>query len=302
VRKEKVFFNSLLVSFLFHLLLFGFLELYFRYITKGLLGKTFERERVFEVIPYEPKELHVARNQNKETRFLGPKNIFHEKESIPEQKPVFNRNMNIPNKIEHIPSQIKEEPIIKKKEEIKPQSETIANKSKEGKDSFEQSLKSNVEDKVKLEREIAKKERGLPGLSKLIPESQDIISKLPKEESINLDSGKVKGGKELIINTKEFKYWSYLQKMKQKIELVWEYPEYARMRGISGQLKINFSIGRDGKIEQVYLVDSSGVKVLDDAALKALRDANPFPPFPDTWDISRLNIEGTFIYQITVVR
>ncbi len=302
MRKEKFFLNSLLISFLFHLLFFVSLELYFRYISKGFLGKAFERERVFEVVPYIPKEFPVTNNQKKETRYLGPKNVFHERESMPEKKPVFDSSVKTPNKIEHIPSQIKEEPIIKKKEEVKSYSEFLAVKPKEEKDSFEVPIKSNVENKGKLEREVTKKEKTFPELNKLIPKTQDIIAKLPKEESINLDSGKVKSGKELIINTKEFKYWSYLQKMKQKIELVWEYPEYARVRGIGGQLKINFSIGRDGKVEQMYLIDSSGVKVLDDAALKALRDASPFPPFPDTWDISRLNIEGTFIYQITVVR
>jgi len=302
VKKEKFFFNCFLISFLLHLLLFGFLELYFRYISKGFLGKDFERERVFEVIPFTPKEFPVVSNQKKETRYLGPRNIFHERESIPEQKPVFNSDVKTPNKIEHIPSQIKEETTIKKNEEIKSLNEPVAVKSKEEKENFELPIKNNVEEKGRLGEEVTKKEKKLPGLNKLIPKLQDIIAKLPKEESINLDSGKVKGGKELIINTKEFKYWSYLQKMKQKIELVWEYPEYARIRGIGGQLKINFSIGRDGKIEQVYLVDSSGVKVLDDAALKALRDASPFSPFPDTWDISRLNIEGTFIYQITVVK
>jgi protein TonB len=264
-----------------------------------------EREKIFEVLPYIPKNLPEITKPKKDTKFLGPKDLGTKREeTLPKERIPQNNQSQTPaialkpmEKIQEHQTQIKD------REKI-PQPISIPEKRYD--DTFKVPItdsKENIvkEDKKTYDKTEAEKQH-MPEINKLIPRSQDILAKLPKEESINLDRGSVKSGKELIVNTKEFKYWAYLQKMKQKIETVWEYPEYARQRGIGGQLKINFSIGKDGKIEKVMLIDSSGLKVLDDAALKALRDASPFPPFPETWDISRLNIEGTFIYHITVIR
>lgn len=308
MKREKLLLNTLFISLLLHLLFFSIVELYTRLILKGILGfQELNKERIFEVVPYVPKNISESAKPKKDTKYLGPKNVVTEKETIPDQKNVLKNQIVNPKNFQEPPKidkRIEHDTI--KQQKIEERQQTIALPPKEDRKTFEVSDMSKKEEQKKIKEET-KPEKNLtnhqlPNISKLIPKSQDIIAKLPKEESINLNSGSVKGGKELIINTKEFKYWSYLQKIKQKIELVWEYPEYARTRGIGGQLRINFSIGKDGKIEQAILINSSGVKVLDDAALKALSDASPFPPFPDTWDISKLNIDGTFIYQITVIR
>ncbi|MCX7770801.1 MAG: energy transducer TonB [Proteobacteria bacterium] len=295
------------MSFLIHIFLFGFIELYNKVFLKKILGLEREKERIFEVLPYTPKYIPELAKPKKEARFLGPKDLGTKKEeTMPKGRDV---EQIVPSPQSASPKseerKSNHEKDLKDNEKI---AHPITVPEKKQEDSFQMPKRDNLNERVvkeenkNIDTRETKKQENVPGISKLIPKSQDIIAKLPKEESINLNSGSVKSGKELIVNTKEFKYWAYLQKMKQKIETVWEYPEYARQRGIGGQLKINFSIGKDGKIEKVSLVDSSGLKVLDDAALKALRDASPFPPFPETWDISRLNIEGTFIYHITVIR
>lgn len=125
---------------------------------------------------------------------------------------------------------------------------------------------------------------------------------MPKEESLDFNrGGRIHGSTTLRIDA-DLKYYSYMDRLKRKVEMLWEYPERARLKSIGGTLHIDFSIGRDGKLERLALVESSGVPMLDDAALKALRDAAPFAPFPATWEMERLNISGTFIYQISVVR
>lgn len=306
MKSDKLLYYTLLVSFLIHVFFFGIIEFYYRVLLKNFFGiKEMEKERIFEVLPYVPKNLPEVVKPKDDAKFLGPKNLGTEKkETIPEERNQ-RKNQYIPPSVATKPIEKREDKhtLVKENEQV---SKPIVVPEKKSDDSFKIPTVENREDVIKEERRMIDKtepkKQEIPGLNKLIPKSQDILAKLPKEESINLNSGSVKSGKELIVNTKEFKYWSYLQKMKQKIEMVWEYPEYARQRGIGGQLKINFSIGKDGKIEKVTLIDSSGLKVLDDAALKALRDASPFPPFPETWDISRLNIEGTFIYHITVIR
>ncbi|MCL4321823.1 MAG: energy transducer TonB [Deltaproteobacteria bacterium] len=100
------------------------------------------------------------------------------------------------------------------------------------------------------------------------------------------------------LNTTTIKYASYLLHVKNKIENVWEYPARAQKRGISGLLVIEFSINRNGSIYRVKILRSSGKKMLDRAAVKAIYDAARYNPFPHYWTIKRLNIIGTFIYRL----
>ena len=67
---------------------------------------------------------------------------------------------------------------------------------------------------------------------------------------------------------------------------------------MEGDLLIEFRIAKDGRLDFIELRRSSGVTVLDDAALTAVKLAQPFPPVPD--DIARrtLSINSTFRYQI----
>jgi protein TonB len=41
------------------------------------------------------------------------------------------------------------------------------------------------------------------------------------------------------------------------------------------------SITPDGGLKEVRILDSSGFKVLDDAAIRIVRQAAPFAPFPE---------------------
>lgn len=101
------------------------------------------------------------------------------------------------------------------------------------------------------------------------------------------------------LNTTTIKYASYLLHVKNKIENVWEYPYRARRQGLSGLLVIKFSINKNGSIHSITILRSSGKKILDRAAVKAIRDAARYNPFPHYWTINRLNIIGTFIYRLS---
>ncbi len=100
------------------------------------------------------------------------------------------------------------------------------------------------------------------------------------------------------LNTTTIKFASYLLHVKEKIENVWEYPIKARKEGLSGHLIIEFSINKNGSIYKVKLLRSSGKKVLDMAAIKAIYNAARYNSFPPYWTIKRLNIIGTFIYYL----
>jgi protein TonB len=75
----------------------------------------------------------------------------------------------------------------------------------------------------------------------------------------------------------------YLNSWRRKIETIGNlnYPQEARRRKIYGNLRLLVSILPDGALKEVELLQSSGHRVLDDAAIRIVRLAAPFAPFPD---------------------
>lgn len=113
-----------------------------------------------------------------------------------------------------------------------------------------------------------------------------VSSQVTTEATVSLDS-------------QERKYVSYLSKIKKKIEPLWVYPEKAQAIGLQGKLALYFSIVRDGRLDRLELVSSSGHALLDEQALNAIRGAAPYYPLPERLHISRLNIHATFEYRIS---
>jgi protein TonB len=89
-----------------------------------------------------------------------------------------------------------------------------------------------------------------------------------------------------------------MRMLKDKIERIWKYPRDAALRRISGDLYIRFSIRRDGSVGDITLVRTSGYHDLDEAALQAVKDGEPYWPLPDDWKEEELSITGHFIYVI----
>lgn len=81
--------------------------------------------------------------------------------------------------------------------------------------------------------------------------------------------------------TKEYKYAQYVDAWRAKVERVGNlnYPEEARRRGIAGNLMLDVAINADGSVERVTVRRSSGKKLLDDAAIRIVELAAPFPAF-----------------------
>ena len=102
--------------------------------------------------------------------------------------------------------------------------------------------------------------------------------------------------KPIPLDTKEAKYVSYFNRIKQQIQLVWVYPIQAVEKKISGQLTLKFEISRDGNLLGVHLTNSSGFNILDIAAIKSVKEAAPYYPFPMTIKKKKLSILATFVY------
>lgn len=74
---------------------------------------------------------------------------------------------------------------------------------------------------------------------------------------------------------------AYKAHIRQKIDAHKHYPKLARRMGEEGRVVVEFSLDASGAVSSVRIKQSSGSARLDEAALQAVRDAAPFPPFPD---------------------
>ncbi|WP_353684328.1 energy transducer TonB [Thermodesulfovibrio sp. 3907-1M] len=124
---------------------------------------------------------------------------------------------------------------------------------------------------------------------------KDVIARLSRKSQKSQELEQSRG---LSFSAKEFNDWGYLERLKEKIERVWQYPPQAAERGIYGDLYIRFTIDKKGKLKAIELLRTSGYRMLDDAAIKALKDAEPFWPLPDDWQKDSLTITGHFIYTL----
>jgi len=121
------------------------------------------------------------------------------------------------------------------------------------------------------------------------PAISQIHSELPletKEATISLD-------------TKDPTYHPYTKVIKEKISNYWIYPLSAQQNFIQGSLLIVFRLDKNGNLIKCNIDRSSGHEILDTQALKAIRLANPFPPFPENITVQLLNINASFTYQLT---
>lgn len=84
-------------------------------------------------------------------------------------------------------------------------------------------------------------------------------------------------------STKEYKYASYMEAWRSKVERVGNlnYPEEARRRGLTGSLILDVALKPNGSVDEITIRKSSGNKILDDAAIRIVNLAAPFAPFPD---------------------
>lgn len=98
-------------------------------------------------------------------------------------------------------------------------------------------------------------------------------------------------------NTQEYEFAAYMRAWVARIERVGNlnYPDEARRKQLHGQLVLTVGLDRAGKIKSIDVIQSSGHKVLDDAAVRITRLAEPFPPLPESKEkVDELYISRTW--------
>lgn len=87
-------------------------------------------------------------------------------------------------------------------------------------------------------------------------------------------------------STREYEYAAYMRSWVSRVERVGNlnYPEEARRRRLTGRVMMTVGVRRDGSIDSIDIVRASGYPILDQAAVRVVRLAEPFQPLPRTAD------------------
>ncbi len=137
--------------------------------------------------------------------------------------------------------------------------------------------------------EIAHLSRELASLQAELDEQTRALNEAPRVRRLNAASARQSADA------------AYLLDWRQRLEAVGNlyYPEASVRYGIFGAVRLLVVIRSDGSLENIEVLSSSGYAVLDESAIKVVRMAAPFSPFPDALRATtdKLEIVRTWHYE-----
>ncbi|TAM37614.1 TonB family protein [bacterium] len=90
---------------------------------------------------------------------------------------------------------------------------------------------------------------------------------------------------------------NYIRVVQAKILKAAYYPQQAKNAGWEGNVRLNLNITANGGLKGIKLAQSSGYKVLDDAAYSIAEKQAPYPPFPPQIDSQELWVDVPISYK-----
>lgn len=146
-------------------------------------------------------------------------------------------------------------------------------------------LSTEAQSPVKVRKdppEIAMPEQPVPEASELVARSMEIARLSAEIQQRQQAYAKMPRHHYITANTREHVTAAYEEAWRMKVERVGNlnYPDEAKRRNLSGLLLLDVAINADGSLHSTRIVRSSGEKLLDDGAIRIVRLAAPFAPFP----------------------
>jgi protein TonB len=123
----------------------------------------------------------------------------------------------------------------------------------------------------------------VPSQLPLLLEKRPDLAMTPNDDGVELRMrGEAKHQLWIAADTRESDVAVYLDSWRRKIERVgtMNFPDAARRQKLSGTPVIEVTIGSDGKLVETVVRRSSGHAEIDEAAMRILKLAAPFDPFP----------------------
>lgn len=257
-------------------------------------------ETSFEIKPA-PENIEVVMLDSEEVQALKEKKRNPDKKNLPKEK-------------------LKEQLVQQEKQlnEEKPQDtrflskfnqrvieETVADASGKFKNSAKNEKKQRGQKNAKAKPRKKSSnftDGNLPTLADLTPkadyaamkgnEGKDLEKGNGEESQTNDYLKDVEKGPQTVLNSREFKYYAYYQRIREKIHYFWEPKIRAKVKKVinSGRsvasardriTKVIIILNDKGMLQNVQVVSPSGISDLDDAAVEAFRAAEPFPNPPN---------------------
>jgi len=111
----------------------------------------------------------------------------------------------------------------------------------------------------------------------------------PPAPALGRPSGSAQGSGAMTVDVTDFPYAWYLAAVQRKITERWE------SRALQGRQPVAvFEIARNGQVSKLAIEKSSGNQYYDQQALRAISEANPFPPLPAEFAEATLRIHIGF--------
>ncbi len=102
------------------------------------------------------------------------------------------------------------------------------------------------------------------------------------------------------LDTKDKRYVTYVEIIKARLLQHWnDYPDEAWANLLEGEVLILFSLNREGQLIGLKALRPSYYKIFNNETMRTIRSAAPFPPFPTSIKVMKLNIKASFVYNLT---
>ncbi len=130
---------------------------------------------------------------------------------------------------------------------------------------------------------IEQPETERPSAARLMRQSMDMASLQPELSKQIQWKSKLPRRKFISANTHEYQFASYMRAWVSKVERVgnMNYPSELRQKKLHGDLVLTVGIRRNGTVESIDIMRSSGIAEVDQAAVRIVQMCAPYSPLPD---------------------
>ena len=132
-------------------------------------------------------------------------------------------------------------------------------------------------------------------------ESTSLVSRMDMGTNLAQTEFNDRGNLELAsVNLGEAKqsFNDFLKAVRDRIKEVQRFPPRVRNLDDGTTTTVRFTLFKDGTIRNPVVTDSSGAKALDNAAITAVQNAVPYPPFPEEQEGNSLRLEIPIIFEL----
>ena len=143
---------------------------------------------------------------------------------------------------------------------------------------------TGIRSDFKVNQQEKKKKESLktPSVAELMRRSMEIARLTAKNDAEWKAYSRMPDSKYIYANTRKHVDAAYLADWSSKVEKFGNlnYPDEARRRNLSGNLIMEVALRDTGQLESIRILNSSGHKILDDAAIRIVKLAAPYSQVP----------------------